>query len=172
MQISCVRSHTNCSRRRTSNCPNYQILSPSLTAFAANDLNASTSLLGSIVVRCRDLFLGYCAGYETATSKITKNDIGLAYYCPDVDFHFRCTNIPSEYGLSVLYKGISEFAIVWEKMARNYFCRVIVSLFPLASVINPLRILFISRPKVASSTRGKLLSLPWIMRVKLFQRRV
>lgn len=76
-----------------------------LIPFAANDLDASTSLLGSVVVRCRDLFLGYCAGYDTGTSKITKNDIGLAYYCPDVDFHFRCTNIPSEYGLSVLYKG-------------------------------------------------------------------
>ncbi|XP_020286047.1 voltage-dependent anion-selective channel protein 2-like [Pseudomyrmex gracilis] len=77
----------------------------------SNDLDASTSLLGSVVVRCRDLFLGYCAGYDTGTSKITKNDIGLAYYCPDVDFHFRCTNIPSEYGLSVLYKVTSKINV-------------------------------------------------------------
>ncbi|RLU21438.1 hypothetical protein DMN91_005811 [Ooceraea biroi] len=70
----------------------------------ANDLNASTSLLGSFVVRCRDLFVGYRGGYDTALNKMTKNDIGLAYGCADVDFHFRCTCIPHEYGLSVLYK--------------------------------------------------------------------
>ncbi|XP_072743165.1 non-selective voltage-gated ion channel VDAC2-like [Anoplolepis gracilipes] len=70
----------------------------------SNDLNSGTSLLGTIVVKCRDLLLGYRAGYDTALNKVTKNDVGLVYACPDVDLHFRCTCIPYEYGLSVWYK--------------------------------------------------------------------
>lgn len=72
---------------------------------AANDLSSGSSLLGTVVVRCRDLFLGYRAGYDTALKKMTKNDVGIGYGCTDVDFHLRCTRIPHEYGLSVLYKG-------------------------------------------------------------------
>nr|XP_012232353.1 PREDICTED: voltage-dependent anion-selective channel protein 2-like [Linepithema humile] len=70
----------------------------------SNDLNSGTSLLGSVVVKCRDLFLGYQAGYDTALKKMTTNDVGLVYGCTDVDFHFRCACIPHEYGLSVSYK--------------------------------------------------------------------
>jgi len=76
-----------------------------ITEFPANDLNSGTGLLGTIVVKCRDLLLGYRAGYDTAVNKVTKNDIGLVYGCSDVDLHFRCTCIPHEYGLSVWCKG-------------------------------------------------------------------
>ncbi|XP_070172292.1 voltage-dependent anion-selective channel protein 2-like [Polyergus mexicanus] len=70
----------------------------------SNDLNSGTNLLGTVVVKCKDLLLGCRAGYDTALNKVTKNDVGLVYGCPDVDLHFRCTCIPHEYGLSVWYK--------------------------------------------------------------------
>ena len=70
-------------------------------------MNSGTNFLGSMVVKCRDLLLGYQGGYDTASNKITKNDIGVAYGFPDFDLHFRCTCIPHVYGLSVLYKGKS-----------------------------------------------------------------
>lgn len=73
--------------------------------FPGNDLSTGTNFLGSIVVKWKDLFVGYRAGYDTASSKVTKNDVGLAFGYSDVDFHFRCTHIPCEYGLSVMYKG-------------------------------------------------------------------
>ncbi|KYQ53384.1 Voltage-dependent anion-selective channel protein 2 [Trachymyrmex zeteki] len=71
----------------------------------SNDLDSGSNLLGSVVVKCRDLLLGYQGGYDTASNRITKNDVGVAYSCPDIDLHFRCTCIPHVYGLSVLYKA-------------------------------------------------------------------
>lgn len=73
--------------------------------FAANGLDSGTSLLGSVVLKCRDLFLGYQAGYDAVSNRVTKNDVGVAYGCADIDLHFRCTCIPHVYGLSVLYRG-------------------------------------------------------------------
>lgn len=63
------------------------------------------SFLGSIVVRCKDTFLGYRGSYDTALNWMTKNEAGLAFGYSYVDFHFRCSCIPYEYGLSLLYKG-------------------------------------------------------------------
>ncbi|XP_043591019.1 voltage-dependent anion-selective channel protein 3-like [Bombus pyrosoma] len=40
---------------------------------------------------------------------MTKNDLGLAFSYQDVGFHFRCTSIPYEYGLSLLYKVNSDW---------------------------------------------------------------
>ncbi|XP_018396815.1 PREDICTED: voltage-dependent anion-selective channel protein 2-like [Cyphomyrmex costatus] len=71
----------------------------------SNDLDSGTNLLGSVVVKCRDLLLGYQGGYDTVSNRITKNDVGVVYGCPDIDLHFRCTCIPHVYGLSVLYKA-------------------------------------------------------------------
>ncbi|XP_011699625.1 PREDICTED: voltage-dependent anion-selective channel protein 2-like [Wasmannia auropunctata] len=71
----------------------------------SNDLASGTSLLGSMVVKCWDLLLGYQAGYDMATNKVTKNDIGVGYGYADIDLHFRCTCIPYVYGLSVWYKA-------------------------------------------------------------------
>ncbi|XP_011879847.1 PREDICTED: voltage-dependent anion-selective channel protein 2-like [Vollenhovia emeryi] len=71
----------------------------------SNDLDSGTSWLGSVVVKCRDLLLGYQGGYDAATSRVTRNDVGVAYGCADIDLHLRCTCIPRVYGLSVLYKA-------------------------------------------------------------------
>ncbi|KYN32295.1 Voltage-dependent anion-selective channel protein 2 [Trachymyrmex septentrionalis] len=77
----------------------------------SNDLDSGTNLLGSVVVKCRDLLLGYQGGYDTASNSITKNDVGVAYGFPDIDLHFRCTSIPHVYGLSVLYKARHDLGI-------------------------------------------------------------
>lgn len=74
--------------------------------FAANGPDSGVGLLGSVVLKFRDLFLGYQGGYDTASRRVTKNDVGVAYDCiSGVDLHFRCTCIPHVYGLSVLYRG-------------------------------------------------------------------
>ncbi|KAG5327723.1 VDAC2 protein, partial [Pseudoatta argentina] len=70
----------------------------------SNIFDSGTNVLGSVVLKCRDLLLGCQGGYDMVSNKITKNDVGVAYSCPDIDLHFRCTSIPYVYGLSVLYK--------------------------------------------------------------------
>lgn len=72
---------------------------------SANDPDSGTSLLGSMVMKYRDLLLGYQGGYDTVSNRMTSNDVGVVYGCADIDLHLRCTCIPHVYGLSVLYKG-------------------------------------------------------------------
>lgn len=62
-----------------------------------------TNMIGSFVVKCRDLCLGYRAAYDSALNKMTMNDLGVAYDYANLGFHFR--SIPFEYGLSLWYKG-------------------------------------------------------------------
>ncbi|XP_077267913.1 non-selective voltage-gated ion channel VDAC2-like [Temnothorax americanus] len=71
----------------------------------SNYPDSGTSLLGSVVLKCRDLLLGYQGGYDATSNRVTKNDVGVAYGCADIDLHLRCTCIPYVYGLSVLYKA-------------------------------------------------------------------
>jgi len=99
--FTCIRLHTN---NPISHVKSLELLD---FLFAANDLNSGTSLLGSVVVKCRDLLLGYQGGYDATSNRVTKNDVGIAYGCADIDLHLRCTCIPYVYGLSVLYKGKS-----------------------------------------------------------------
>ena len=73
--------------------------------FAASDAQSNVDILGSIVTAVKGLLIGYQGGYNTETNKMTRNDLGLAFSYQDVGFHFRCTSIPYEYGLSLLYKG-------------------------------------------------------------------
>lgn len=68
-------------------------------------MNANVNVLGSIVTALKGLVIGYQSGYSTETSRMTKNDVGMAFSYRDVDFHFRCNSIPHEFGLSVVYKG-------------------------------------------------------------------
>jgi len=75
-------------------------------SFAVNDLT-NTSFVGSVVVKAWDFLAGYRAGYDTATNKMTNNDLGMIYSYANFDFHFRCTDIPYEYGMSLMYKGKS-----------------------------------------------------------------
>ncbi|KAG7200263.1 hypothetical protein KM043_017732 [Ampulex compressa] len=72
----------------------------------SSEPNMNANILGAVVVAFKSLFIGYQGGYSTTTDKMTKNDVGLAFNYRDVGFHFRCTSIPNEYGLSLLYKDL------------------------------------------------------------------
>ncbi|KAF3424894.1 hypothetical protein E2986_05723 [Frieseomelitta varia] len=89
-------------------------------AINANDGNSNVDILGSVVTAVKGLLIGYQGGYNTETSKMTKNDLGLAFSYQDVGFHFRCTSIPYEYGLSLLYKVNPDWdAAINGILARN-----------------------------------------------------
>jgi hypothetical protein len=76
-------------------------------SFAVNDLT-NTSFVGSVVVKAWHFIAGYRGGYDTATNKMTNNDFGIICDFANFDFHFRCTDIPYEYGMSLTYKGKPE----------------------------------------------------------------
>ncbi|XP_066601873.1 voltage-dependent anion-selective channel-like [Prorops nasuta] len=83
------------------------------------ELDSTTNILGSMVIALRDVFVGYRIGYNATLDKITKNDFGLAFDCQDVGVHFRCTSIPDEYGLSLLYRVNS----MWETAINGVFAK-------------------------------------------------
>ncbi|KAK1132237.1 hypothetical protein K0M31_016359 [Melipona bicolor] len=86
----------------------------------SSDANSNVDILGSVVTAVKGLLIGYQGGYNTETNKMTKNDLGLAFSYQDVGFHFRCTSIPYEYGLSLLYKVNPEWdAAINGILARN-----------------------------------------------------
>ncbi|CAK9823809.1 Voltage-dependent anion-selective channel [Anthophora retusa] len=70
----------------------------------SSDMDSNVNVLGSIVTAVKGLLIGYQGGYSSESNKMTVNDVGLAFNYRDVGFHFRCTSIPYEYGLSLLYK--------------------------------------------------------------------
>ena len=62
-------------------------------------------MLGSAVVKLGNLLLGYQGGFDTTTSRVTKNDVALGVDQGNTSLHFRCIQIPKEIGLSAYYKG-------------------------------------------------------------------
>ncbi|KOC60325.1 Voltage-dependent anion-selective channel [Habropoda laboriosa] len=86
----------------------------------SSDMNSNVNVLGSIVTAVKGLLIGYQGGYNSETNKMTTNDVGLAFNYRDVGFHFRCTSIPHEYGLSLLYRVNSDWdAAVDGILAKN-----------------------------------------------------
>ncbi|OAD62317.1 Voltage-dependent anion-selective channel protein 1 [Eufriesea mexicana] len=77
----------------------------------SSDVTSYVNILGSIVTAVKGLLIGYQGGYNSQTKRMT-NDVGVAFSYQDVGFHFRCTSIPYEYGLSLLYKVLAAADLV------------------------------------------------------------
>ncbi|XP_014606349.1 PREDICTED: voltage-dependent anion-selective channel protein 1-like [Polistes canadensis] len=82
-----------------------------ICTLANENFDSNLNVYGAIVVRFKELFVGYQCGYKTATKELTKNDLGFAFGYRDLAFHLRCTLIPHEFGCSVLYKVNSDWDI-------------------------------------------------------------
>ncbi|CAL7943761.1 unnamed protein product [Xylocopa violacea] len=86
----------------------------------SSDMQSNVNVLGSMVTAIKGLLIGYQGGYSSETNKMTKNDIGVEFSYQDVGFHFRCTSIPHEFGLSLLYKVNPDWdAAINGILARN-----------------------------------------------------
>ncbi|XP_017758547.1 PREDICTED: voltage-dependent anion-selective channel protein 1-like [Eufriesea mexicana] len=86
----------------------------------SSDVTSYVNILGSIVTAVKGLLIGYQGGYNSQTKRMT-NDVGVAFSYQDVGFHFRCTSIPYEYGLSLLYKVHQDWdAAINGILARNH----------------------------------------------------
>lgn len=79
----------------------------SLTNCLEMNLNAAVD----VVYRIKDIFVGYQTGFDTASSKLTKNDFGLGFSLNDMDYHFRCNSIPTEFGLSIHRKVSDNWSV-------------------------------------------------------------
>nr|KAF7429439.1 hypothetical protein H0235_005837 [Vespula pensylvanica] len=82
-----------------------------IVSLANDNFDSNLNLYGAIVMKFKEMFLGYQCGYKTATKELTKNDIGLAFSYQDTFFHLRCNSIPREFGCSILYKVNSDWDI-------------------------------------------------------------
>ncbi|XP_047348449.1 uncharacterized protein LOC124948625 [Vespa velutina] len=84
-----------------------------------DNFDSNLNLYGGVVMRIKEIFLGYQCGYKTATKELTKNDIGVAFGLQDIFFHFRCNSIPREFGCSILYKVNSDWDIAMNGISSN-----------------------------------------------------
>ncbi|XP_058792879.1 voltage-dependent anion-selective channel-like [Phymastichus coffea] len=74
------------------------------TCSVTKDFDRNVELGSSGVLKLSNLFVGYQASFDTNSSKITKNDVGLAVEHGPASLHFRCIQIPRELGISVFYR--------------------------------------------------------------------
>ncbi|XP_012339028.1 voltage-dependent anion-selective channel protein 1-like [Apis florea] len=85
----------------------------------SSDIQFNVDVLGSVVAAIKGFLIGYQGGYNSGTNKMTKNDLSMAFDYQDFGFYFRCTSIPYEYGLSLMYKVTEE----WDTAVNSIVCR-------------------------------------------------
>ncbi|XP_051164276.1 voltage-dependent anion-selective channel protein 2-like [Leptopilina boulardi] len=81
------------------------------------ELNSRATV--DVVYRIKDIFVGYQTGFDTASNKFTRNDLGLGFAVNDMGFHFRCNSIPTEFGLSVHRKVANN----WDVAMNGIFAK-------------------------------------------------
>ncbi|XP_033220607.1 voltage-dependent anion-selective channel protein 2-like [Belonocnema kinseyi] len=67
----------------------------------SNSFESSFSGVADFVYKYKDVFFGYQTGYDSSRNLFTHNNLGVSFNVKDIGYHFRCTSIPNEYGLSV-----------------------------------------------------------------------
>ncbi|KAL7293454.1 hypothetical protein TKK_0013214 [Trichogramma kaykai] len=84
------------------------------------DSDRSPDLVGSAVVKLQNFLVGYQSGFDTNTSRVTRNNVAVVMDVDNVAFHLRCLQIPREIGLSGLYRVNENLSVAFDaKMAKN-----------------------------------------------------